>query len=496
MSTVERVSSGDPQQAAGDVVFVHGLGGDPYKTWQYYDRPDSFWPSWLAQDIPLLNIWTVGYEAAPSAWLGTAMPLSDRARNILDLLRLEGIGTRPLAFICHSLGGLVVKQMLRTADDATTPEASQFLQNTSALVFLATPHTGSLLANYLSKLSVIFRVSASIRDLEAYSAPLRDLNLWFRQKVAKQKIKSLVLFETQGIKISRVFRTRQVKVVDEASADPGLLDATPIGVDADHLSIAKPRNRADQIYLAVRHFIEGQFMTVRGSRSRSSYLSINTEQDGHQQSLFDKTNHRPYRFFISYRRSAELDAKLANYLRDELSRLGGEAFIDRSLTIGVDWAAEISARICWCNWFILLVSNEFNGTQAILEEVITASRRQRKYGRPAILPIHVHLTDMLEYELGTYVGGLQYETWSADEDHEKVVNALVAAVTHGPPDRLVAADALAFSRGKPPATAGQIMGGGGRPTGVLKLSDSHYIERQADHTVSSLATVMGTTLVV
>ena len=74
------------------------------------------------------------------------MPLYDRANNTLDLLELEDIGRRPLAFICHSLGGLLIKQVLRNARDAANPSWQAIVRHTQLLVFLSTPHSGANLA--------------------------------------------------------------------------------------------------------------------------------------------------------------------------------------------------------------------------------------------------------------------------------------------------------------------------------------------------------------
>ena len=49
------------------------------------------------------------------------MPLTDRAKNVLLALQLKGIGERPLFFVTHSMGGLLVKQLLHTANDSTNP---------------------------------------------------------------------------------------------------------------------------------------------------------------------------------------------------------------------------------------------------------------------------------------------------------------------------------------------------------------------------------------
>jgi triacylglycerol esterase/lipase EstA (alpha/beta hydrolase family) len=132
-----------------NVVFVHGLGGHAYRTWGWSTEGSTFWPEWLARDIPGLASWTLAYEAPATNWLGTAMPIQDRAKNVLECLlgcrELRGV---PLVFVCHSLGGLVVKQVLRAADGRRefSAETRAFLNSVKGIVFIATPHTGSMQA--------------------------------------------------------------------------------------------------------------------------------------------------------------------------------------------------------------------------------------------------------------------------------------------------------------------------------------------------------------
>ncbi len=46
----------------------------------------AFWPEWLARDVPGLTTWTLAYKALPTNWLGTATPIQDRAKNVLECL--------------------------------------------------------------------------------------------------------------------------------------------------------------------------------------------------------------------------------------------------------------------------------------------------------------------------------------------------------------------------------------------------------------------------
>src|ERR1700731_1218890 len=130
--------SGAPRAS---IIFVHGLGGHAYDTWRRARRGEApedvtFWPLWLAEDVDGISVYTMAYEAPPSNWLGTSMPLQDRAVNVLEE---PGLKSGPIAFICHSLGGLIVKQILldlpqqkeRRQGPARPRNPSRFRRNTA-----------------------------------------------------------------------------------------------------------------------------------------------------------------------------------------------------------------------------------------------------------------------------------------------------------------------------------------------------------------------------
>lgn len=266
-SLIEIANCGNDQRAA-DILFVHGLDGDPRSTWMA-DRPPvglfrrfwqwigatqrepqastSFWPEWLASDFPQVGIWTLGYPAVSTAWRGTAMALPDRARQVLQLMHLRGIGQRQLIFIVHSLGGLLVKQLLRTAHTQNNPEWARISTATIGILFLATPHSGASLATFVDLFRVITRRNWTIRDLAVHEPHLRDLNEWFRSNFDGLGLRAHVLCESQPV--------CGVMVVNPVSADPGIAPVRVIPVDKNHINICKPTSRDDQVFLETRQFI-------------------------------------------------------------------------------------------------------------------------------------------------------------------------------------------------------------------------------------------------
>ena len=186
------------------------------------DKPPSpaaqnrVWPEWLAEDVEGLAVWSVGYEAPVSNWRGSAMDLADRAANVLSLLQVEpDLQKGELIFVGHSLGGLVIKQVLRKAADAASDRADAYslVARTHKVAFLA--HVGAYMAGWGDWLRVIFRPSAATRSLLRNDSHLRDLNLWYRRWTGQRNIDRLILYETKTTSAFGI-------IVKPDSSDPGL----------------------------------------------------------------------------------------------------------------------------------------------------------------------------------------------------------------------------------------------------------------------------------
>ncbi|HET7233646.1 MAG TPA: tetratricopeptide repeat protein [Longimicrobium sp.] len=260
MSELHRISGCENETRAADVVFIHGLGGDAFATWgEGVDRGNG-WLAWLGEEFPGVGIWSLGYAASPTKWprflglfsqrwrdAGYTMALLDRAVEVLELFAQRGVGERPLVLICHSLGGLLAKQVLRRSYDAHDPRLQQVARNTRAVLFLATPHAGSVLASLMNAFRVVFGATVSIEDLREHDPHLRDLSEWYRNHTPKLGIETATFYEQRAVR-------GLVQIVNQTSSHPGI-GAAPVPLDEDHVSIAKPRSRDSLVYGAARGLI-------------------------------------------------------------------------------------------------------------------------------------------------------------------------------------------------------------------------------------------------
>ncbi|MEO1250492.1 MAG: hypothetical protein AAFW76_11760, partial [Pseudomonadota bacterium] len=249
----------------GHAIFVHGLGGHAYDTWRASEAEDALWPAWLAEDIEGLCVWSLSYQAPMTNWRGTAPPLQDRAIAVLEqLLTTPELREGPITFICHSLGGLVVKQVLRAAEDQRDrePEIDDLLMRIKGVAFLATPHTGAGHASAMDALRLVFWPSAAAQDLVRNSATLRHLNDWYRDWSGD--IAHKIYFETQG--------TIAGTMVDAGSANAGLPGVRPIGIDADHIEITKPASREELVYKSILAFLADDCLPAQPQSAESRQL--------------------------------------------------------------------------------------------------------------------------------------------------------------------------------------------------------------------------------
>ena len=233
-----------------DVIFIHGIGGDKTLTWHPEEKSNCYLPQWLSDDFNNISIWTLGYPANITNWNRdrTYMSLPDRARNVLEYLVNMGIGEKPMIFIVHSLGGLLLKQMLRHSKELKNENWLKFSENTKDVIFIATPHQGSSLANIADAFRTIIQPTTILKELQSNSPNLRDLATWYSQNANSMDIKTHAYYEMTNFK--------GIMVVDPSSADPNVQGCVPIPMDGNHSTICKLENKNTPLYRSIIRIVK------------------------------------------------------------------------------------------------------------------------------------------------------------------------------------------------------------------------------------------------
>jgi tetratricopeptide (TPR) repeat protein/pimeloyl-ACP methyl ester carboxylesterase len=293
MSQLIAISGCDNSTRKADVVFVHGLGGDAHGTWRNGVDDSTSWPHWLGEEFPEIGVWSLDYAASPTKWArikrvfgfgsrdsGHSMALPDRALQVLDLFIQKDLGQRPIMFICHSLGGLLVKMLIRKSSDSLGSRMQEVAAHTQAVLFLATPHAGAELASLLNTFRKFFGTTVSIEDLRQHDAHLRDLYNWYRNHSPRLKIDTATYYETRKV-------IGCLPIVKPDSAHPGV-GSDPVGLDEDHLSISKPRERNAQVCGAVRDILQNHILAERHVVATAQSTGVPTDVEPAPDNQTDK----------------------------------------------------------------------------------------------------------------------------------------------------------------------------------------------------------------
>ncbi|NWR85479.1 SRAC1 protein, partial [Furnarius figulus] len=258
------------QPIRADILFVHGLLGAAFKTWRQQDidrhldkktseGEDAYsqcWPkTWLASDCPSLRIISVEYDTHLSDWKAKCpveahrKSIAYRSGELLDKLKAAGIGDRPLVWVSHSMGGLLVKKML--VDASKNPEMDKIVNNTRGIIFYSVPHHGSQLAEYSINARYLLFPSVEVKELSKDSPALKELNDDFLSFAKDKKFSVLSFAETLPTHIGSMLK---LHVVPLESADLGIGDLIP--VDVNHLNICKPKKKDAFLYQRTLKFIQ------------------------------------------------------------------------------------------------------------------------------------------------------------------------------------------------------------------------------------------------
>ncbi|KAI9692806.1 MAG: hypothetical protein M1820_009354 [Bogoriella megaspora] len=309
-----------------NVVFIHGLRGHPRGTWEAaaglhpdggkteksrgfrslikrpFTKPPStsteqaqpspstlqsstiFWPEqYLASDFSKAQIWTYGYDADVIGGLfqsNNKNSISQHGRDLSVKLEREIDNDKPIAFIVHSLGGVVLKDAIR--------RSGAVCNQTKLIIFLGTPHRGSAysgwgqIASNLARLALQDSNKKLLETLEVNNEVLDNIHEEFKVIAFKGAFKIHSFQEAQGI---TGMKGLDAKVVDDFSSKldlPRELE-TVESINANHMQMARYYRREDEGYRAISsilkaflrqelHFQQTPSTNARGTGSNARFI--------------------------------------------------------------------------------------------------------------------------------------------------------------------------------------------------------------------------------
>ena len=138
----------EPEDAEVDIVAITGLGGHALGSFRSGNGRSVWLRDFGPRDVPRARWITYGYDSAVAA--------SDNTQGVRELAHtfLDGLATfrrrtrteqRPMCFVCHSLGGVVLKEALvmsSKAVEAKHGELRQVTMATHGLLLMGVPNLG------------------------------------------------------------------------------------------------------------------------------------------------------------------------------------------------------------------------------------------------------------------------------------------------------------------------------------------------------------------
>ena len=230
----------------------------------------------------------------------------------------EKLGQVPIVVVAHSMGGLVIKQAV--VQGHSDSEFSHIVSMINAVVFLATPHRGTDLAETLNKLGLTPKIY--VAELARRSPTIDELNDTFRHHVSKLRLVSF--YETRGTAVGPI----SLLVVEKQTAVLGYPGEVSAPLDADHHNVCKFTSKSDPNYLSVVRALRDVIESIENSE-------------------YDKTSKDDLRHiadFLGVSGAPEEDLAFASAWRKEGTC---EGFLEAEEVI--NWRRSETNRILWAH---------------------------------------------------------------------------------------------------------------------------------------------------
>ena len=240
------------------IVAVHGLDENLAEAWTDPNTNILWLRDLLPEALNAARVLAFGYNADSKSFYGhrSADRIQQHAHTLVADLQadraLEDCRQRPIIFICHGLGGILVKKALAYSSTKTSQNIEHLYSifaSTYAIMFFGTPHQGT---DKESWLAVAHAESPRPRfDTQLLMATEKDSETL--QSITEQfapLIKQFHLFFFWE-ELESGEGSRQGFIVEESSAAPLIHDTERAGIHANHFDMIRFSDRNTSSYRTV-----------------------------------------------------------------------------------------------------------------------------------------------------------------------------------------------------------------------------------------------------
>lgn len=245
------------------IVAIHGLDENGTTAWTH-PKTQCFWlRDLLSPDIPDARILTFDYKADSTSFFGSTSgdTILHNAQTLLVELdtdrEQEDRTERPIIFVCHGLGGIIVKKALAISAASTSPRLAHLrsiVTSTFGLIFFGTPHEGIETGKWYFLTKGLKRVlrgpSQQVAAVEKNSEILENITEQFTPLLKQFCIHNFweTLRTTRGL--------TKTYVVSSISAAPAWENTERSDLPATHSQMCKFSDGKQESYRMVRGILQ------------------------------------------------------------------------------------------------------------------------------------------------------------------------------------------------------------------------------------------------
>jgi hypothetical protein len=283
---------------------VHGIAEDSERAWVDAKTQINWLRDILPLDIPFARVLTYGYDATSSAFFGadSALTLQRNSETFIEELyanrRQESMLKHPIIFICHGMGGVLVKKALVYSATRTAKNVHHLLDpciSTYAVLFFGTPHKSTSESRWRELERVLAAADGrNVSNERSFYTSSNDARVCELVTIESGPVMEKLRIHCFWEKERSVFKGRSDFVVDLSSAVLDINDIGKSGLNATHTNMIKFNSRQSSDYRTVMDVIQRFYLNSTScitDRWRKTIPNLNqlrvNEAYGHETIIFD-----------------------------------------------------------------------------------------------------------------------------------------------------------------------------------------------------------------